>query len=239
MVMSKLLKRAENTPGVDNHMIAQVESALTADDLRPLVQLAYELDPKLGSYGPYKTTQALWSGVSPESLEALKDLFLAQGSELGSLIEENTDGSIPHLIAPSVLAGLVPYPNSFFHTCPIEVAVDAYFGLCYQPQREGTRFENGVKKTLIQRIKGSFRRCLDLMKPRYLGLGYMANVCTIGDEGLVGLYGHDDVQRWWDTIKDDTESFERRTVCGDAEFMLETLRERFGDGDVNSEEEGD
>jgi hypothetical protein len=220
MLTSRLLKRADANPD----LVERIHRVLSTGDIHNLVKLAYQLESEKGMRG-YAVTEE-WeelARVHPESFETLKDMLTAQGEELGDLIEEdgNEGGDIPWLIAPSVIEELTPYPRGFFMTAPITVVLDAYFGICYQDQRDGHRFEKGSKKIMMQRIKGTYRRCSKLMA--LSSEPCLSGISCSGPEALIDIYGEKDVMSWWDTV--DPQEWERSLMCGVADCFIEGMND--------------
>jgi hypothetical protein len=204
-LQSKLLKRASD------YYTPLLERAIKRGSVKSIVTLAYKLDNEL-RYG----CESIWSEINDDLREMAGDLLIAQGALLGASLKKNKWGSIPWLIAPSVLGNIqdsgLKFPIEAFKTCPISVCIDEYFGLCYQPERK-IRFSSNAKPLLIQRIHQEYSTIQALFGSYNGGGGALANgICVADLHSLIAIYGQDQIAHW-DTYESDLSPIEETMGC--------------------------
>lgn len=130
-----------------------------------------------------------------EDADEFSDGLRAWGKEvlLSKLTHNGFQGNpeLPWGLAPSLLHEWgIKIPTSLMLTLPDEILLDEYFGLCYDPEREVSRFNPGFKKKLLSRLKGKFE-IDDLMTI------YAPFVSTASMADMAKIVGDEELKNWW------------------------------------------
>lgn len=114
------------------------------------------------------------------------------------------DWRLPYPICPSYLSseGILS-PTEMLILWPVEVLCDEYFGICYQPGREGNgsrslpRFQTGFKNAIMARIKSEMTATEVIQSD---DAGIQSGLSVADPTCVVALFGEPAVEQWWKSV---------------------------------------
>jgi hypothetical protein len=161
-------------------------------------------------------------GLAPFMVEHIDQFFhfLTEYAPRLTNLKGPSNRDLPWLLCPSLYWGEngMTFPVEFAEAFNLDQAIDAYFGMCYQTNREGTIWENGTKAILIEKVKRG------ATLPRLFS-EYDVDLGVALPDSLFDLYGRDAVGAWYRGLTpQEVQSLEH----SQANFLMEELKELFG-----------